>query len=345
VRFVEGFFRHRVLAIVLLGIAFFVFVSYELFQPRSYSATTSILVDTTGPGSAQYNSPTGFPAGTLQNDLQEFLNTQNFVLSVAHRGPLAAYVAAHPYALGTGMRAIPGVRSLFGSMGSVDDEIISFLPGMIALNPVGNTVLNVTVSGPTPQVAAGTAQALVQGYTAEVTAAQTASDQVAVTFYGQQLAQAKATLGQAQAQLSAYMATHPAAAPQATPNANPTTQDPTAIELNQAATVAATTYNNVVSAYETAQYNLADVGNQTGFSVIDAAAPGVSTSVKGKLIEMGFIGLLVGLIIDVLIIGVIVNLDRSARSAHDIRRVLGAEVAGEIIFVPPAARASSRGHA
>jgi uncharacterized protein involved in exopolysaccharide biosynthesis len=204
-RFLETFYRHRLLAIVPIIIGVLVAAGYQMAQPGSYTSTSSLWVDASVPGQST-NATAGVDPSTLEEyAIQELLTTRSFAIAVGTSGPLGPYLSSHPYAESTGLAAIPGLRSLFGTAkGSLDDQIATYLPNMIGFVDAGPQVLNIIVTAPDPTVASGTAKALIAGYSAQVTAAQTATDQTAITYYGEQVAQAQASLQQAQQALSTY---------------------------------------------------------------------------------------------------------------------------------------------
>jgi uncharacterized protein involved in exopolysaccharide biosynthesis len=192
-------------------------------------------------------------------------------------------------------------------------------------------VLNITLTAPDSAVAVGTLRALIAEYSAQVLAAQTASDQTSVTYYGAQVTQAQGTLAQAQQELSAYLASHPTSAIAGA-------DDATATELQEAVSLDTTTYQSLLAQYQQAQLTLANVNGQTGFSVLDApASTGVAVTSKKKLLEVGLGGLVVGLLVSVLIVSALTAMDRTARRAEDIKRTLGLEVAASIGHIPAVA--------
>jgi uncharacterized protein involved in exopolysaccharide biosynthesis len=324
-RFLETFYRHRLLAIVPIIIGVLVAAGYQMAQPGSYTSTSSLWVDASVPGQST-NATAGVDPSTLEEyAIQELLTTRSFAIAVGTSGPLGPYLSSHPYAESTGLAAIPGLRSLFGTAkGSLDDQIATYLPNMIGFVDAGPQVLNIIVTAPDPTVASGTAKALIAGYSAQVTAAQTATDQTAITYYGEQVAQAQASLQQAQQALSTYLAAHPTAS-------TAIAGDATTTELNQALSLDTTTYQSLLGQYQQAQLTLANVNSQIGFRVLDApAASGVAASTKKKLLEVGIAGLLVGLLVSVLILTALTAIDRTARRAEDIKRTLGLEVAASI---------------
>ena len=324
-RFLETFYRHRLLAIVPIVIGVLVAAGYQMAQPGSYASTTSLWVDASVPGQGTA-ATAGVDPSTLQEyAIQELLTTRSFAIAVGTSGPLGTYLSSHPDAESTGLAAIPGLSTLFGgAKGSLDDQMATYLPAMVGFVDAGPQVLNIIVTAPDPAVAAGTAKALLTQYASQVAAAQTATDQTAVTYYDQQVAQAQVSLQQAQQALSTYLAAHPT-------TSTVGTGDATATELNEALSLDTTSYQSLLGQYQQAQLTLANVSSQTGFRVLDApTASGVATSTKKKLLEVGIAGLLVGLLVSVLILTALTAIDRTARRAEDIKRTLGLEVAASI---------------
>jgi uncharacterized protein involved in exopolysaccharide biosynthesis len=327
-RFLETLFRHKILAVLPVIIGLAVAGGYEVVQPRSFTSTTNLWINTTIPGQSSSATQYVDPSTTQQLVVQELLKSRSFDVSVGHSGGLAAYLTGHPNAEATGLAAIPGLHSLFSSsQGSLDDQLAVDIPLDVTVAPTGPQVVAITVQGPSPGVAAGTARALVSEYASEVVKAQTASDQVAVTYYGQQVAQGQATLQSAEQALIAYQDQHPQLAANAL--------DPTATELSQAVDNARTSYQSLLSQYEQANLSLTNEGNNTGFRVLDAAAAnGSPVSISKKVLGASIGGLLVGLLVSVLMLSALTAADRTARRALDLKRVLGLDVAASVGRVP-----------
>jgi len=338
-RFLETFYRHRLLAILPIVIGVLVAAGYQMAQPNSYASTPSLWVDASVPG--QNSAATaGIDPSTLEEySIQELLTTRSFAVAVGTHGPLGAYLASHPNAGSTGLAAIPGLSALFGSAkGTLDDQISTDLPNMVGFVDTGPQVLNITITAPDPVVAAGTAKALIVQYTSQVVAANTASDQTSVNYYGEQVAEAQATLEQAQQALTTYVLSHPTSSTSGL-------TDATATELNQAVSLDTTTYQNLLGQYQQAQLALANVGSQTGFQVLDApTATGTSVNGKKKALEVGAAGLVIGLVVSLLLLTALTAMDRTARRPADIKRALGLDVAASVGRIPasPKLRGSQR---
>ncbi|MGA8015986.1 MAG: hypothetical protein WCB85_08730 [Candidatus Dormiibacterota bacterium] len=330
-RFLETLFRHRLLAIVPIVLGLVVAAGYELCQPREFTSTASVWVDASVPGNGLNNSSDQYvdPSTVEQSEMQQLLSSRSFSLAVGDSGPLAGYLASHPAAEVTGLGAIPGLGSMFSSSAraSVSDQIANDLESMIDVESTGPQVVTITVTAPDPAVAAGTAKAFLTEYTAQTVAAQKATDQTSLTYYGQQLSQAQVTLQQAQTALSSFQKANPTVPANGLGNA-------TATELLQAVTLDTTTYQSVLNQYEQAQLNLVDVNAQTGFQVLDSpTANGSPVSISKKLLGAGIAGLVAGLLVSILLISALTAADRSARRSEDVQR-LGLQVAASVQDLP-----------
>jgi uncharacterized protein involved in exopolysaccharide biosynthesis len=338
-RFLETLFRHRLVAILPILVGLLVAVGYQASQPKSYTSTGSLWIDATVPGNSTANTENQYvdPSTLQQSAIEELLTTRSFAVAVGDSGPLAAYLAANPRAEATGLAAVPVLSSLFSSSkGSIHDQVANDLPNMVSVDTGGPQVVNITVTAPSPSVAAGTAQAVINEYGSQTTAAQTSTDQVAVQYYEQQLGQAEQTLQQAQQQLSAFLVAHPTVPATGDGNA-------TATELAQAVALDTSSYQNVLSEYQSAELSLANVASQKGFQVLDApTASSTPVSSSKKLLGTGLAGLVVGLLVSVLLITTLTAMDRTSRRAEDIRRALGLEVAATIGRFPPSATGTLR---
>jgi capsular polysaccharide biosynthesis protein len=160
-------------------------------------------------------------------------------------------------------------------------------------------------------------------YATQVAQEQTASDQLAVTYYSQQVGQSLVAEQTAEQSLESFMAANPKVPADGTGNA-------TATALIQAATDATNAYQSLLQQYDTAELTLEDVSNNVGFRVIDAPQAGTPVSTTKKLLGAGLAGLLVGIIVSLLIMSALTAADKTAYRAEDIKRALGLEVAGSI---------------
>ena len=339
-KFLETMFRHRLLAILPLVIGLVVAAGYEMSQPRAFTSTADVWVDASTPAQTNSNAVQYTDPSTQQQlAIEELLKSRTFDIAVGGQGGMSAYLGAHPGANATGLAAIPGLSSLFGSsQASIDDTLAAVIPNDVTILPTGPQINAITVQGPTPAIAAGTAAAVVQQYGNEVAQAQTASDQLAVSYYDQQVSQALSTLQTADQALQTYLVAHPKVPASGT-------GDATATELVHTAAEAGTSYQGSLQADNQAKLTLEDVANNIGFRVLDQPQAGTSVSISKKLLGSGLAGLLVGVIVSLLILSALTAADKTARQAEDVKKALGLDVAGTISRVNGGTASVQRGGA
>ena len=323
-RFLETVFRHRLLAILPVVLGLVVAAGYEMAQPRAFTTSADLWIDTSVPGQSTTIGQYTDPATRQQLAIEELLKSRAFDIAVGQQAGLAAFLGAHPGAETTGLGAVPGLRSLLSTApGSIDDQLATLVPLEVTIAPTGPQVESITAEGPTPAIAAGIAGAVIQQYGDEVVQAQTASDQLAVTYYSQQLSQELSAERTAEQALEAYLAAHPKV---------PTngTGDFTATQLYQVASDARGSYQSLLQQYNSAKLTLESAASNVGFRPLDQPQNGDPVSIKKKLLGAGIAGLLVGLIISLLVMSGLTAADRTAHRAEDVKRVTGLQVAASI---------------
>jgi uncharacterized protein involved in exopolysaccharide biosynthesis len=327
IRFLETFFRHRMLVVVPVLLGLMVSVGYALAQPPKYEALASLWVDNSVPGNQTSTSPADQyiqPSDQQVAAIHELLATRAFDVAIAHRGPLAQYLAAHPNEQ-KGLAAIPVVGKLFRSTsGSVDDRAATELPAEVSVTAAGPQVISLAVQESNGDVAAGTAKALVDQFLAQILASKTANDQAAVDYASGQVSGAQTTLLKAQAALTAYLQAHPGVPASGS-------GDAAASQLAQSVDLASRRHTALLDQYEQAQLDLANVSTQAGVRVIDEpSTAGTAVGAKKAVLMAGIAGILIGLVIGVVVLLVLTAVDRTARRASDIEGHLGLEVAAAI---------------
>jgi uncharacterized protein involved in exopolysaccharide biosynthesis len=323
-RFLDTLFRHRWLALIPIGLGLVLAGGYALVQPRAFQTSASLWINSNTPGqnpNAGTSNQYVDPSTQQENILRELLTTRSFALAVGHDGPLGAYLAKHSDADVKGLAAEPGLGALFSSGSkSLDDRITTELPTDVTLTAPGPQVVTITVKGPSASVAVGTTNTVIKEYTNQVVAALRASDQVAVSYYAQQLSLAQTTQQNAQQALATYQKDHP----------NVAASDATLQQMQQATDLAEHNYGTQLQQYQQAQLNLANASNYSGFQVIDRpVTPSGPVSRLKNVITAGVGGLVIGLIIALLIISALSALDGTVRRPADIKRAIGVDaVAG-----------------
>jgi uncharacterized protein involved in exopolysaccharide biosynthesis len=324
IRYAETFFRHRILILLPLVLALAVSLSYEAVQPDSYRSTATLWFDSPTTGAATPAVPTSDtrPSAEEVSVIQELLGTSEFSLAVVHRGPLAKYIADHPH-WQSGLAAFPGLDKAFGPSGqSVDERAVSVLAASVSVAATGPQVVMLTVSGPTADVARGTASALVNQFTDEVLAGRKGKAQAAVAYDTAILQSAQQQLSDAQKALSAYEADHKGATLDI---------DPTLSSLRTGLDLASQRYDSALAQYNQAALDLQHVADTSGFHVIDQPTlPVRPIGVKKRMLLTGLAGLVVGLTVSIAVLVALTVLDRTARRPEDLEQALNVEVIGTI---------------
>jgi uncharacterized protein involved in exopolysaccharide biosynthesis len=195
VRYLEAFYRHRILLLAPIVLAVAASLGWTVAQPRLYEATARIWVDAsstpTGQSASwnQYTAPSDAQAAVIK----ELLQTTSFSAKVGRRGPLAQYLENSPNAYNGTLSTITGPLYSLGSTpgpastDQMDGMLASTLSNRANVIPVGPQVLSITFDAPNPVVAAGTARAIVDEFFDEMRALRNAAAQSTVDFYAAQV--------------------------------------------------------------------------------------------------------------------------------------------------------------
>jgi uncharacterized protein involved in exopolysaccharide biosynthesis len=192
--YVQTFKRHRVLFSLPVVIMAVLALWFVVATPKEYKAGASLFVDTpvTQPSSFLNPNPAEVtPAAQAQQLLTELLATRSFRLKVGHKGPLTKYLAAHP-SEGFGPT---GLLSKVRGTGSADDRTWDALDAKHVLTALpGGQVMAIELHGPTPEVAVGTLNALIQTFRQERRDIDVARQESAVAHYKNQIDTARTVL-------------------------------------------------------------------------------------------------------------------------------------------------------
>jgi capsular polysaccharide biosynthesis protein len=325
-RYLEVFFRHKLVLILPVVIAFGVCVWRAQSVPRSYFGSTTVWSDTSVPNPSslddtQYAAVT--PAQQSVTVLQELLATRQFVVAVGHRGPVADYLTK----LGT-------------PAATLDDAIAQTLGSGITATPVGPQVLKIMMTGSNPTLIPGTLKAVVDQYVDQVASEHSGRDQASISYYSGRLDAAKKTLDRANTDLVTYQRAHPSSTP---------ASDPTYSQLLQGVSAASNDYSTLQNTYASLQNNSKDANAGTqnatetaNFHVIDPVRTVFAASRKKKIIFNAVVGLFVGLLVSLLALAALTASDRTVRGTEDVEGPLELEVVGTVRDFPRSERRRSR---
>jgi hypothetical protein len=189
----QTFSRHKVLFSLPVVITTVLAIWFVAGTPKQYRAGATLATDNvSGPSYLNETNPTLTPpAARAQQLLMGLLATRQFQGEVGQRGPLDEYLAHHP---SEGWSPIALLRKLRGGA-SIGDERAKALDAkhVFAMTPSG-TVLSIELNGPTPQVAVGTLNALIDSLNVRRRDMDVSRQQDAMTRLGIQISAAKTTL-------------------------------------------------------------------------------------------------------------------------------------------------------
>ncbi len=317
-RVLESVFAHKlVLAIPILA-AIVGTSAYLYLQPATYTSSATLWVNGGGIG-------TQSAAQTQADIINQYLKTNTFAVGVAQAGPLRGYLNAHP-------KAAQGfsVSSLLGrgSNGPVSgDTIRTYLAAHVTLTTLGPSELGVSVTAPAPDVARGTADALIAQLAAAELAAKIASTQTQLQLYQSQLQQQSAALSADLAAVRSYLAAHP----NLTSGSSAAATDPELALLQDRASVDQQTYVALLAKIQQTESDLAlaQQPKLQPFRIVDAPVTPASQSLFGKqqLIPLAA-GLLGGLLAVVGVAALLVRIDTTIHTAAEVESMLGLRAIG-----------------
>ncbi|MGH9056722.1 MAG: hypothetical protein ACRDYY_12825 [Acidimicrobiales bacterium] len=327
-RYLATFRRHKIAVVLPLVIAIVVTTLYAASRPAQYETSTTVWFDTPLPAASSLDNPQSTtPAQEGQQVLEELLGTQQFLVKVGKRGPLAAYLTSHPGKQKTGLTTDLESRVDKSTTGSpsLDDRITSTLHKAFSSDPIGPQVLVVSMTSTNPSIIVGTLNALTAEYGAEVASDRAQRDQATASYYNVQLQGASASLARANEAVTTYQQEHPTAVP---------ALDPIYAQLIQSATQAQTTYAGIQDQFQSSNLALNDVQSPATFRVLDPAQLVSRLSNKKHEIFTVVAGFVAGLLISALVISAFTALDKTARRDKDVEEVLGMEVVTSIRQLP-----------
>jgi uncharacterized protein involved in exopolysaccharide biosynthesis len=335
-RYLETFLRHKIALMLPIIIALTMSTWYATSVPHKYETDMTVWFDTAAPSQSSLEDPSPYttPAAQGQIVLQEFFGTEQFLINVAHRGPLADFLANYHPAKKGPSSLISTVKSLFGKSSSssapvnsqiVDSEITSLLGKAFTVSVLGPQIVRITMIAPDPSYMPATLNAVAAEYIDEVTSSLKTRDAASVAYYETQVNAAKLSLSAANSAVVAYQQAHPGALP---------TTDPDYNKLTQVAFQAQTNFTSLQNTLQEANLTLQNVQAPAAFHVVDPALAAIELSNKKHMLFTVIAGLLAGFVITVLALSALVALDKTARREEDIEGLLGMEVVAIIRELP-----------
>jgi uncharacterized protein involved in exopolysaccharide biosynthesis len=331
-RFLETFYRHRVLLLTPVVIVLVLAVGWVLIQPRGYDSTVRLWTErsslVSNPNDDLYLTPAQVQAGVLN----ELLATKYFCVKAGRRGPLHDYlqqVAQRPPNLLTRIEAKVGLAARPGALSEsqLDERMFSVLSTSTAVVPSGPEVVTITFHGSNPFVTAKVAQAIAEQFLEEQQTTQRIQQEASITFYTSQLKTAQADAAAAEKAVIDYQVAHPE---QRAPSSIP---DARMAQLLRDEDAAHQRVSGIQRSLDQTNINQAAL-NLTGINglrVLDQAeVPTRATSLRKPAIIAGGIGAGLGLLIIVIGVLVLTLADGTVRRPEEVQEVLDLRQVGTV---------------
>lgn len=300
-RYIETFFRHKVLLLTPLVLTLLLSAWYVKSQPTTYTNAMKAWFDTQlpNPGYLDVQQNNGQPpATTAQTLLTQLLSTHDFQVKAAQRGPAASYIAQQP----DPNAAATTIGETIGSS--------------VTASADGPQIMSVVMKGGDPKFVTQQLSAVVDEYFDYVKTLRSAREQALVDYYKPRLDDANKTLQNAQATQAGYVQTHPGA------NAVGAA-DPTYNALTAAVATAQNQYDTVQTSYTQADQAVATEQAQVSSHVIDPPGVAAASSKKKAAIFAGGAGIFFGLLVGLLGLIGLTAADTAARRREDVETTTG----------------------
>ncbi len=313
-RFLERFYRDRLLLVALSAIVLTLSLGFFASRPRMYESTGRVWVDAASQGDHQNSHLT--PAETAGQTLTEFLHTRAFCLKVAQRR--------------AGSRA--------GATPIDEDRAFETLGAGTVIGAAGTNVVTIAYRDESPQTAGATARGLIDVYREEVLNEQTQRARTSVTFYEELVRSARADLARADGRISDYLGVSQVlGAPATTPGSDPGAPDVNLMVLQRDDDALHKRMDDLTQKLNTARLDLtvAQQASPQGLRVVDAPpVPRKALSRTKPLLMAGAGGVAAGGAISLMVLVLLVAVDGSLLHADEVEGALGLRLVGVVPHIP-----------
>jgi uncharacterized protein involved in exopolysaccharide biosynthesis len=300
-RYIETFFRHKVLLLAPLVLTLLLGAWYVKSQPTTYSTSMKVWFDNQLPNPG-YLDPDGTrgpaPASQAQTLLTQLLSTRDFLVKAAERGPQADFIRS---------QADPT---------AAENKVAGALGSAVTAYAIGPQVLSVSMTSPDPNLAPKQLGAVVDEYLDYVKTLRSARVQAVIDYYKPRLDAATAALQSAQADQIASLGSHPG-------TGAPGSTDPQYNAIAAKVATAQKQYDDTQTSYTQADQALTTEQAQASSHVIDPASASVASSKKKAAVFAGGAGLFFGLLLGLLGLIALTAADTGARRREDIETATG----------------------
>jgi organic radical activating enzyme len=300
-RYIETFFRHKVLLLTPLVLTLLLSAWYVKTQPTTYTTSMKVWFDNElpGPGYLDQSTNNGTPPATqAQTLLTQLLSTHDFLVKAAQRGPASAWIRT---------QADPNGAA---------DQVVRTIGSSVTAFGVGPQVLSVSMTGGDPSFIPKQLGAVVDEYFDYVKTLRSSRIQAAVDYYKPRLDAATSALQSSRADQIAYLGSHPG-------TGAPGTTDPQYNAIAAEVATAQNQYDDAQKNYTQADQALTTEQAQASSHVIDPPAAAFGSSKKKAAIFAGAAGLFFGLLVGLLGLIALTAADTAARRREDVETTTG----------------------
>jgi uncharacterized protein involved in exopolysaccharide biosynthesis len=326
IRYLETFYRHRLVLVNLLVLSVVVAVLMVMAQPRSSESSAKIWLDAPVLTSAGAQS-TATTADQSAAVLKELLRTHAFSTKVGARGGLADALAATPDSSGgilsraQRMLARFGFGRILSRPQPIDERVYDTLNKDVKVESDGPQVVTISFHAASAEVAQGTVQALLDQFSDEILSVRRAQSKTVVDFFAQQVKDQQAALSAADMTVSQYLAAHPQLRG----------TDTTLLALQHAADLARQRYQTLVLELDQAKLDqTAQEQAGAGFRVIDPPGLALSGGLAKTVLRATVGGLAAGLMLTLFFLLALTAADTSLRRPEEVSGALGLRLVGTV---------------
>ncbi|MBJ7599623.1 MAG: hypothetical protein DLM67_17775 [Candidatus Nephthysia bennettiae] len=327
-RYLETFYRHRLLLMAPVALVLLLTGGWVLVQPPSYDSTVRLWVQRQTLVPNPDDNPYLTPAQQQSAVLTELLNTKYFCMKVGNRSPLAESLATS-----SGQSQGPLQRLLGGSGGTqlsgraLDDAVYQAVSHQTVVQPAGPEVVMISYRGSSPELSAVVGQAVADQFIEETLASQRVQAEAAQQFYDSQVKQTQAEGASIQTQIDSYLTGHPDQRGSSAP------ADATLSQLRKNQDAAQQRQNDLQAKLDQTKVSLAGLSQPSvsGMRILDKAeVPTRSSSMRSVALQGAAVGLSLALLILIGGILLLTLIDSTLRRPEEIERVLDLKPVGTV---------------
>jgi uncharacterized protein involved in exopolysaccharide biosynthesis len=318
-RYLDCFYRHRRLLVAMVALSIALSLGMVVRQGRTYEATARVWVDKTieGDESNPYVSPADIGSGILS----ELLQTRSFCSKAGERSGLADNVA-------------PRGRM---SARARDELVYQTVSRQGLVFKGGPNVIDIFFRYRDPELAARTAQAVVDVFRDEVLGGQIQRAKQTVAFYQTRVKEAQTELSRADTNVADYLTNGAVSSAPLTdlsinqPASPSTASDPGLVAVQREDDAVRARADDLTRKLDQARLDLtiAEQSAPTGARLIDRPlAPDRPVSRKKAFLTAGVGGLVAGVLLSLLMLTALTAADTSVRYADEVEPALGLRVVG-----------------